>query len=85
MVLSRELKRLVIPESRNDTSPEKRVELHCHTKMSDMDGVSEVQEKYRQEPMTGDIRRLPSRIMEWFSPSRMPIIILKALIRTIRW
>lgn len=30
-------------ESRNDTSPEKRVELHCHTKMSDMDGVSEVQ------------------------------------------
>lgn len=30
--------------SRVDTSPEKRVELHCHTKMSDMDGVSEVQD-----------------------------------------
>ena len=31
-------------ESRMDTAPEKRVELHCHTKMSDMDGVSEVRD-----------------------------------------
>ena len=28
--------------SRMDNSPKKRVELHCHTKMSDMDGVSDV-------------------------------------------
>ncbi len=28
--------------SRMDNSPVKRVELHCHTKMSDMDGVSDV-------------------------------------------
>lgn len=31
-------------ESRKDTAPKKRVELHCHTKMSDMDGVSEVKD-----------------------------------------
>lgn len=30
--------------SRMDTYPEKRVELHCHTKMSDMDGVSEAKD-----------------------------------------
>lgn len=30
--------------ARNDNSPRKRVELHCHTKMSDMDGVSEAKD-----------------------------------------
>ena len=29
---------------RMDTAPEKRVELHCHNKMSDMDGVSDVKD-----------------------------------------
>jgi DNA polymerase-3 subunit alpha (Gram-positive type) len=31
-------------ESRQDIAPQKRVELHCHTKMSDMDGVSKVED-----------------------------------------
>ena len=30
--------------TRTDTAPYKRVELHCHTKMSDMDGVSEAKD-----------------------------------------
>ncbi len=30
--------------SRMDTYPQKRVELHCHTKMSEMDGVSEAKD-----------------------------------------
>ena len=34
--------------SRMDHYPQKRVELHCHTKMSDMDGVSEVKDIVKQ-------------------------------------
>lgn len=33
---------------RADTYPQKRVELHCHTKMSDMDGVSEAKDLVKQ-------------------------------------
>ena len=43
-------------EKRMDTSPEKRVELHCHTKMSDMDGVS-------------DASAILKRAMEWGHPA----------------
>ncbi len=35
-------------ENRMDHSPVKRVELHCHTKMSEMDGVSEVKDIIRR-------------------------------------
>ena len=38
--------------TRMDNSPIKRVELHCHTKMSDMDGVS-------------DVRDIIKRTMKW--------------------
>ncbi len=39
-------------DRRMDTSAVKRVELHCHTKMSDMDGVS-------------DVKDIIARAMEW--------------------
>ena len=39
--------------SRMDTSPQKRVELHCHTKMSDMDGVSEVKDMIKRAQAWG--------------------------------
>ena len=43
---------LVDVESRKDKAEEKRVELHCHTNMSDMDGVN-------------DIRDIMDRAAEW--------------------
>ncbi len=38
---------------RTDTAPEKRVELHCHTKMSDMDAVSDVKDIIKQAKKWG--------------------------------
>lgn len=43
-------------ESRHDNSTRKRVELHCHTKMSDMDGVT-------------DAAALVTRAYEWGHPA----------------
>lgn len=44
-------------EIRHDTAVDKRIELHCHTKMSDMDGVSDVR-KLSEGLMTGDTKQL---------------------------
>ena len=67
---------------RKDLSPVKRVELHCHTKMSDMDGVSEVND-------------IVKRAHDWGHPAiaitdhgaaqafRLPIITLKHWTKTI--
>ncbi|MCI5584670.1 MAG: PolC-type DNA polymerase III [Lachnospiraceae bacterium] len=41
---------------RTDTSTQKRVELHCHTKMSDMDGVS-------------DVKAIVKRACQWGHPA----------------
>ncbi|WP_125140484.1 PolC-type DNA polymerase III [Clostridium transplantifaecale] len=38
---------------RMDNAPVKRVELHCHTKMSDMDGVSEVKDLIKRAKQWG--------------------------------
>lgn len=41
---------------RMDSNPQKRVELHCHTKMSDMDGVT-------------DVKDIIKRAMDWGHPA----------------
>ena len=55
---------------RKDNAVEKRVGLHCHTKMSDMDGVSEGSKILGKEHMTGGIRQLRLQIMVWYRRSR---------------
>ena len=42
VIMARDINKLPEPEPRMDNSPEKRVELHLHTQMSSMDGVTPV-------------------------------------------
>jgi DNA polymerase III subunit alpha, Gram-positive type len=39
---AKDIMKMPPPESRQDTAAEKRVELHCHTQMSRMDGLSKI-------------------------------------------
>lgn len=55
---------------RMDNSPLKRVELHCHTKMSDMDGVTDVGDLVKGH-ISGDIRHWRLPIMEMSRHSRL--------------
>ena len=40
ILFAQALERLPVPAARMDDAPEKRIEFHCHTNMSSMDGVS---------------------------------------------
>lgn len=42
VLTARDIMKIPPPETRKDTAPEKRVELHCHTQMSRMDGLSKI-------------------------------------------
>ena len=58
---------LQIPDftvKRMDTAPNKRVELHCHTKMSNMDGVSEVKDIIKRAYAWGRQRKQQKR-QDW--------------------
>ncbi len=52
----RDIMKVPPPESRMDTAAEKRVELHCHTQMSRMDGLSKIE-------------RLIERAAKWGHPA----------------
>lgn len=66
---------------RMDHSPVKRVELHCHTKMSDMDGVSDVASIIKKAKEWG-MELWLSRIMAVCRPSRRQAMLWIRMIRS---
>ena len=63
-------------EKRMDKSLEKRVELHLHTVMSDLDSVVDIKKVINQAKAWG-IRQWQSQIMEFCRHSRLRIIVLR--------